>query len=107
MPLWLLIIVVVAITIAFCIFVHILWLVFVGCSIRDNVVFDNKYDRKVFVLQEKLRKYDEKMKERIAYLKYKSTYAKNIVILHEKSLDIPVFISNEDLKNFTKKKGSK
>lgn len=87
MPIWLQILLVVIVP--FCVIVgfYILYIVLCAHTVRDNIVFKNKYERKMYVLKERLNKYQDKVEEKISYLKYKSVYAENLKILHEKSLN--------------------
>lgn len=75
---------------------HIVWLFFCGCSIRDNIVFDNKYKRKIYQLNEKKKKYEDKINEKISYLSYKSIYCENVKILHEKDLNCTISMFSKD-----------
>lgn len=63
MPIWLLVIVCLLGGFGLCILVHIVLMLIGGCALRDNIVFENKYKRKIYQLKEKLKKYEEKIKD--------------------------------------------
>ena len=96
MPIWLIILVSCLSTILFVLLCHIFLMVFGAREFRDNIIFKNKNERKIYFLGEKLKKIDRRIKDKISNLKYKSIYVENIKILHEKSLDSAVLLSSKD-----------
>ena len=103
-----------------CLIIQVFGFFNLGFRVRDNYVFVNKYERKIYFEKKKIEKIQEKStnkiincEDNIKYYKSKSRYEENVKLLHDKNLDNVVFVSEDYFKYLqacekkNKKKGSK
>lgn len=91
MPIWLQILCLfLAICFLIILFDMILTFFCCGHAIRDNIIFKNKYERKIYFEKEKIDKIQKKctykiiaIEDKIKFYNSKSLYEENIKVLHE------------------------